>query len=145
MKFNTKTRYGVRTMLELALKSNGEEGVFQKDIAENQDVSVKYLDHIIASLKAAGLIANVGGKKSGYRLNRPSEEITIYDVYTAFQGKLVIIDCLRVEGQCPRKKHCVLKDYWCELNQTIRSSMESINFRDLAAKQRLENDAGNTP
>ena len=70
-------------MLELALKSDKEEGTLQKEIAENQDVSLKYLDHIIASLKSAGLIVNAGGKKSGYRLNRPAEEISIYDVYSA--------------------------------------------------------------
>ena len=77
MKFNTKTRYGLRTMLELALNAEREEGTFQKEIAENQDVSVKYLDHIIADLKSAGLIVNTGGKKSGDRLNRPPEEISL--------------------------------------------------------------------
>lgn len=140
MKFNTKTRYGVRTMLELALNADSEVGVFQKDIAENQDVSVKYLDHIIASLKAAGLIANVGGKKSGYRLNRPAEEISIYDVYAAFEDDLAIIDCLLVDRECPRKQTCVLKEYWCELNQSIRTSMESMNIKDLAEKHRIVNE-----
>ena len=94
MKFNTKTRYGLRTMLELSLNAEREEGTLQKEIAENQDVSIKYLDHIIADLKAAGLIVNVGGKKSGYRLNKPAEDITIYDIYVAFENELVIIDCL---------------------------------------------------
>ncbi len=54
-------------MLELTLNADREEGTLQKEIAENQEVSVKYLDHIIADLKAAGLVVNVGGKKSGYR------------------------------------------------------------------------------
>ena len=140
MKFNSKTRYGVRTMLELALNAGSDEGVFQKEIAENQDVSIKYLDHLIASLKAAGLIANVGGKKSGYRLNRPAEEISVYDVYAAFEDELAIMDCLLVDGECPRKKHCVLKEYWCELNQSIRTSMESMNIKDLAEKHRIANE-----
>ena len=139
MKFNTKTRYGVRTMLELALNENREEGTFQKEIAENQDVSVKYLDHIIADLKAAKLIVNMGGKKSGYRLNRPAEEITIYDIYRAFDDELAIIDCLSVDGACPRKQTCVLKDFWCELNLSIRSSMESMNLKKLATSHRLVN------
>jgi Rrf2 family protein len=132
MKFNTKTRYGLRTMLELALNENGEAGIFQKDIAENQNVSVKYLDHIIAALKAAGLIINVGGKKSGYRLNRQAKDISVYDIYTAFEEELVIIDCLLHWSHCPNKQHCVMKDYWSELNQTIRSSMESMNLKVLA-------------
>ena len=134
MKFNTKTRYGLRTMLELTLNASREEGTLQKEIAQNQDVSVKYLDHIIADLKAAGLVVNVGGKKSGYRLNKPAEEITIYDIYLAFEDELAIIDCLKIEGECPSKQTCVLKEYWCELNQSIKSSMKAKNLKELAQK-----------
>ena len=141
MKFNTKTRYGVRVMLELALNAHKEGGIFQKDIAENQDVSVKYLDHIIASLKKAGVITNVGGKKSGYILTKPAKDITIYDVYTAFEDDLLIIDCLLSDGDCPRKGTCVLRDYWCELNETIKISMSKMNIALLAEKHNLLSEA----
>jgi len=140
MKFNTKTRYGLRTMLELTLNADRQEGTLQKEIAENQDVSVKYLDHIIADLKAAGLIVNAGGKKSGYRLNKPAEEITIYDIYVAFENELVIIDCLHINGECPKKGKCVLKEYWCELNQSIKTSMASQNLKELAKKHKNANN-----
>lgn len=124
-------------MLELALHEDSGEGIFQKDISENQAVSVKYLDQIIASLKKAGLIANVAGKKSGYKLGRPAAEISIFDIYLAFDEKLAIIDCLITGSHCPRKKRCVLKDYWCELNETIRTKMESMNL-GMLAMQHLE-------
>ena len=139
MKFNTKTRYGVRTMLELALNEDSDEGTFQKDIAENQEVSVKYLDHIIADLKTAGLVVNTGGKKSGYRLNKPAGEISIYDIYSAFGDELAIIDCLIAGSDCPNKQTCVLKDFWCDLNQSIRKSMESMDLKTLAEKHRITN------
>jgi Rrf2 family protein len=136
MKFNTKTRYGVRVVLELALNASEEGGIFQKEIAETQDVSIKYLDHIIASLKKAGIITNVGGKKSGYVLAKSANDITIYDVYTAFEDDLAIIDCLLSDGACPRKNNCAMKDYWCDLNQTIKNSMQSMNMELLARKHR---------
>ena len=98
MKFNTKTRYGLRVILELALNADMEGGTFQKDIAKNQDVSVKYLDHIISSLKKAELVSNVGGKKSGYELTRSANDINIYDVYAAFEDDLAIIDCLVIDA-----------------------------------------------
>jgi len=134
MKFNTKTRYGVRVVFELALNVNREGGTLQKEIAESQDVSIKYLDHIISGLKKAGLISNIGGKKSGYVLARPANEISIYDVYSAFEDNLAIIDCLLTEGECPRKGMCVMKDYWCDLNETIRNSMMSMNVESMAEK-----------
>jgi len=134
MKFNTKTRYGVRVVFELALNVNREGGTFQKEIAESQKLSIKYLDHIISSLKKAGLISNIAGKKSGYVLARPASEISIYDVYSAFEDNLAIIDCLLTEGECPRKGMCVMKDYWCDLNETIRNSMMSMNIELMAEK-----------
>ena len=136
MKFNTKTRYGVRVLLELALKAEKEGGTFQKEIAKSQDVSVKYLDQIIAALKKAGLVTNLGGKKSGYILAKPANRISIYDVYLAFEDDLAIIDCLLSDGNCPRKALCVMKDYWCELNLTIRKNMEAMNIEEMARKHR---------
>lgn len=127
-------------MLELSLNAKSETGILQKEIAENQHVSVKYLDHIIADLKAAGLVVNAGGKKSGYKLNRPAEEISIFDIYLAFEDDLAIIDCLLPHGHCPRKKTCVLKNYWQGLNHTIRNSMESQNLKDLVDKTRAAED-----
>ncbi len=132
MKFNTKTRYGVRVVFELALNVNREGGTLQKEIAESQNVSIKYLDHIISALKKAGLISNIAGKKSGYVLARPANEITIYDVYSAFEDNLAIIDCLLAEGECPKKDLCVMRDYWCELNETIRNNMKSMNVELMA-------------
>ena len=134
MKFNTKTRYGVRVVFELALNVNREGGTLQKEIAESQHVSIKYLDQIISSLKKAGLISNIAGKKSGYVLARPANEISIFDVYSAFEDNLAIIDCLLTEGECPRKGMCVMKDYWCDLNETIRNSMMSMNVELMAEK-----------
>ena len=132
MKFNTKTRYGLRTMLELALNEDNVEGIFQKEIAQNQDVSLKYLDQIIASLKSAGLLVNVSGKKSGYKLNRPASDITIYDIYLAFEDELEIIGCLNPDSECTRKNQCVLRGFWCELNNSIIIKMKSMNIYVLA-------------
>ena len=142
MKFNTKTRYGLRTILELSLNENNREGILQKEISKKQEVSVRYLDNIIALLKASGLIVNVGGKKSGYRLTRPAREVSIYDVYLAFEDEMAIIDCLLHEGECSRKKNCALKGFWCDLNNTIKTSMKSMNMEILAENYRNTDDPG---
>jgi Rrf2 family protein len=141
VKFNTKTRYGLRTMLELSLNTNPGKGVLQKEIAENQAVSVRYLDQIIASLKAANLIINAGGRKSGYKLKRPSHDITIYDVYLAFDDELSIIDCLRPGEECPRNQSCVLRKFWNNLNDNIKSQMEAVNLKMLAEDYRSSEKA----
>jgi len=118
MKINSKVKYGLRTLIELGMHDNNS-GVFQKDIAKNQQISQKYLDPIIAALKISGLIVNIGGKKSGYILKKPPSEITIFDVYTTFEPTPAIINCLACPSVCNRENICSVKDYWSELNDVI--------------------------
>ncbi len=134
MKFNTKTRYGLRAMIELAML-DGDKGILQKDISKNQNISMKYLDHIVSHLKAAGLIINVAGKKSGYRLARDADRISVYDIYRAFDNDLSIIDCLLEEGLCRRDKMCAAREFWDKLNEKIIHYMDSVMLSDLSDRQ----------
>lgn len=134
MKLNTKTRYGIRTMIELAMEWESK-GLFQKDISERQNISYKYLDHIISALKTRGLIANVEGKKSGYRLTRAPEEISVYDIFTAFEPEIAIVDCIGREGKCMNERKCASQDLWFNLNNHIIQYLKSENLKTLADKQ----------
>lgn len=134
MKFNTKTRYGIRTMIELAMNKQ-KQGMYQKDISRNQDISYKYLDHIIAGLKSSGLITTIAGKKSGYRLSKEPFKITVYDIYNAFNPEFAVIDCLIDDGVCWKDKKCAAKDFWCGLNSNIIRYLKSTTIDDLAKKQ----------
>jgi Rrf2 family protein len=135
MKLNTKTRYGIRSMIELAMNWGGK-GLFQKDISERQSISYKYLDHIISALKTKGLIVNVEGKKSGYRLARKPEQITVYDIFTAFEAELAIVDCVtNTKEKCTGSKSCAAQELWCGLNTHLTEYLKSTNLKELADKQ----------
>jgi len=134
MKVNTKIRYGLRTIIHLAAKDD-KSGIFQKDIAEEQNISYKYLDSIIPVLKANGLIRNVGGRGSGYVLSKPAQKITVYDVYSAFENKVSILDCLFESGHCERKPLCTARDFWSKLNLVIDKEMKKTKISDLIYKK----------
>ena len=135
MKINTKVRYGIRTMIEIALHWKGE-GVFQKEISERQEISFKYLDQIISSLKVSGLILNSEGRGSGYKLSRDPESISVYDVYRAFENELCIIDCLANGSDCNRDQICPTKDFWHQFNIHMVEFMDSTSIADLVEKQK---------
>lgn len=138
MKFSTKTRYGVRAMLEIAMHtSNG--GIFQKDISKNQDISNKYLDHIIHGLKVADLISKKG-KKGGYVLTRKPSEITIYDINNAFEPGICVIECLDKINICNRKKGCRVRGFWSKLNNIIISYLQGVTLEDLLESPDLIDD-----
>ena len=139
MKFNTKTRYGIRTMIELAMHWQGE-GVFQKEISERQEISFKYLDQLISSLKASGLIENADGRMSGYVLAKDPVDISMYDIYKAFEPELTIVDCLSEGGICTRSGQCAAREFWDGLNKLIIKYLEDNNLEVLAQKQKKLNE-----
>lgn len=138
MKFSTKTRYGIRTMMEIACH-NDQEGIYQKNIAENQDISVKYLDHIIHALKVAGLITPVRGRKSGYILTRPPAEISMLDIHLAFEPGIHVVDCLSEHVYCEKNGHCAAQGFWKDLNHLIIDHFSTTSLEDLLHEQKKLN------
>jgi len=140
MKLNTKTRYGLRAIIEIAIQEN-EQGVFQKDIAQNQEISIKYLDQIISELKSANLITTIGGKKSGYRLTKSPKDILVYDVYKAFNSPLKLIDCYGTDKECTKHNNCAAQGLWCKLNKQIIKFMESKTLEEIVQEQKKLNNS----
>ena len=117
-------------MLEIALAET-ETGVFQKDISERQKISNKYLDSIITNLKTAGLITNLKGKKSGYRITRKPSEIKILDIYKAFEPGINIVDCTSASYSCDLENTCGVLYFWKGLNTLITEYFESFTLENL--------------
>ena len=142
MKVNTKIRYGLRTMIEIAMNA-GTTGLLQKEISERQGIPIKYLDKIIAELKAANLILNVNGKRSGYRLAQPANKITVYDIYKTFEGRVAVINCLYedAEGNCCRNMECASQEFWHVLSTEMEATLHSKTLDKLVKRQmQLENE-----
>ncbi len=118
-------------MLEIAQSGSAKKGIFQKDISKNQEISNKYLDHIIQALKTSQLISNVKGKKSGYVLARNASEITMFDIHRAFEPGICLIECLSGSFQCPMEDGCLTKGFWGQLNNIIIKFFKSVTLEDL--------------
>jgi len=122
-------------MLEIALDET-ENGVFQKDIAARQKISVKYLDNIISSLKTSGLILTRHGRKSGYVLSRKPSEITVLDIYNAFEPGMKVVDCVSHNFNCELADTCGVKSFWTGLNSVIDNYFVEHTLEDLIKEHR---------
>lgn len=92
MKITSKGRYGLKIMLELSAKESLGRLIKSREIAERQNIPVKYLEQIINILKRQGLVISVRGADGGYRLAKEPNEITVYQILTALEGDLSILD-----------------------------------------------------
>jgi len=91
MKLSSRSRYGLRAILELAVEyGNGPLQI--KTIAEREDISNKYLEQLVAMLKASGLVRSIRGPKGGYELTRPPGDVKLSEVFTTLEGPVVAVD-----------------------------------------------------
>jgi len=97
----------------------------------DQDLSNKYLDHIVHSLKTAGIICNQRGKKSGYHLCKKPVEITLLDIYSAFEPSVCLVECLDPSVNCSRAGECKTQPVWRALNGKITLYMKTITLEDI--------------
>ena len=93
MTFSSKAEYGVRLMVELGRQEDGERPTSLKAIAAAEDLPLSYLEHVVASLKKAGLVESSRGAQGGYRLARPPAEIPMDEVVLALEGSIAPMEC----------------------------------------------------
>lgn len=132
MKISTRGRYGLRAMVDLAIRY-GKAPTLLKDIAKRQDVSMKYLDHIITPLRAAGLISRA---KGGYVLARPPAEISCVEVIKILEGSLAPVECVDNPDICFRADTCVTIDIWREIKKTLEGLLKPLTLEALAKRQK---------
>jgi Rrf2 family transcriptional regulator, cysteine metabolism repressor len=136
MRISTKGRYGVRAMFDLAMH-NRENAIALKSVAQREHISEKYLEHLFASLKKAGLIHSVRGAQGGYRLAHPPEEITLGDIIRVLEGPVTPSECVTEESEiCERMAECVMHDVWCRIRTQIDDVLDSITLADVCEEQR---------
>jgi len=140
MKISTKGRYALRLMLDIAAHDSGEP-VRIKEIASRQEISAKYLEHIVAILSKAGYVKSIRGPQGGYRLTRKPEEYSLGDILRLTEGSLAPVECLEGEtNQCHRAGDCITLLFWKKLDKAIREVTEGYTLEDLLTWQ---NQAGN--
>ena len=135
MKLGTKTRYSARAMVDLALNYEDGNGVVSAgEISARQQLSVKYLEHLLASLRAAGLVRSVRGAKGGHILARPPDEINLREIYHVFEGVEGFVECTTSPELCDRIDGCVTREVWTQIYDACMGILESTTLEDLARR-----------
>ena len=137
MKLTTKGRYAVTAMMDLALHQSEDEHVSLKSIASNQEISVAYLEQIFSKLKAGGLVNGTRGPNGGYRLSRPAEAISIFEIIDAVDEP---IDVTRCHGKkdCQDGEVCLTHELWTDLSNQISSFLNQLKLGEIVQTERVQ-------
>lgn len=132
MMISTKGRYALNIMLDLAKHDDGSY-ISLKDISDRQEISMKYLEAIIAKLSKGGLVDSARGKSGGYKLNRRVDEYSIGEILILTEKTLAPVACVGYdcENLCDRHSSCLTRPMWDELNEVIMNFLNSKTLADL--------------
>lgn len=133
MKLSTKGRYGLRAIVDLAIYSENET-ISLSSIAERENISISYLEQLIAKLKKAGLVISVRGAQGGYKLAKPTHEISVGEVLRVLEGNLDPVNCAEVvggENNCSSSELCVTKYVWKRISDSINDAVDQIYLSEL--------------
>ena len=129
-------RYGTRIMLELALRDE-QAPVSSGEIAASEELSRKYVESLMVLLRTAGLVQSARGAQGGYKLSRPSQGISLYDLFQALEGTEAFVPCSAAAAACPRYQACVTRDVWAEMLAATTRVLRETALADLAERSRI--------
>ena len=135
MKLSTKGRYGTRALLDVALHQE-DSPVQLKVIAQRQQISLHYLEHIVAPLIAAGLLRSTRGAYGGVSLGKPPQEIVLSEVIQVLEGSITLVECVDDPNVCSRADICATRDVWTDVKKAMAGVLESVTLQDLVERQK---------
>ncbi|MCM2286865.1 MAG: Rrf2 family transcriptional regulator [Desulfobacula sp.] len=134
MRLTTKSRYGTRLILDLAVYGK-DRPVPLSDVSSRQNISVKYLEQITRKLKKAGIVDSCRGPSGGHMLAKSPEEISIGQIVRILEESTVIADCAdqkkKICGVCNRAGECLSRWVWVEAGRAMFDCLDRITISSL--------------
>ena len=136
MKLSKKGEYALRSLINLGIAVEVKRSLVQvSELADNEQIPVKFLEQIMQALKEAGLVTSVRGKFGGYRLAKPAREITIGQVVRLIDGPLAPIGCVSQSAYekctCPDEAHCGLRMLMLDVRNAIAGILDRYTLADV--------------
>jgi Rrf2 family protein len=135
--FSAKTEYGVRLMVALGRSHDGPTSL--KAIAEAEGLPLSYLEHVVASLKRAGLVTSSRGAHGGYRLARPAADVAMDEVVLALEGAIAPMECfvhvpterVACSHQGDRSAACSTRLLWMRVQSGVVRALQGTTLAEL--------------
>lgn len=133
MNLTSRSRYALKIMMDLALYGANQPLVRRGDIASRQGIPTDYLDQIMVKLRAGNLVESIRGRSGGYRLARPANAITMWDLFSSVEDSMIPVECISSGQVCDFEASCSSKEAWGTIFAAIRSSLSGITLGSLAS------------
>jgi len=135
LKVSQKLEYAMRAMIELAQRRDDHALVTAREIAERQQIPLRFLEQQLGALSKAGLVESFRGAGGGCRLSREADAITMAQIADAIEGQIFPMFCLGPSDHtCFQDSRCGLQGFWADVARAVQKVFEETTVADLAAR-----------
>lgn len=142
MRLSKRGEYGLRAMIMLAepSKDGSSPAMVQiKEIAQREQISAKFLEQILLTLKNAGLLHSKMGLGGGYYLARSASEVTLGQIFRTLDGPVAPIKCVSQMAYepcgCPDEQTCGLRLVMSDVRNAIADILDNTSLADVVNRQ----------
>lgn len=135
LRISQKLEYATRAMIELAARESDGALVPAREIAEAQQIPLRFLEQQLGTLAKAGLVESHRGAGGGCRLSRPATEISMGEIADAIEGKFYPMFCLEPGDEtCFQDSQCGLQGLWNEVQMAVRDVFAKTTVAELLTR-----------
>lgn len=136
MKISAKGEYALRAVLQLTLNHHKQEVTSIQEIAQCQNIPIKFLEQILLTLKKSGLVESKRGNAGGYYLVKEPHQITVGEVLRITDGPVMTLACINSPAGCKRQTRCHFYPLWQDVNATVERIIFTTSFADICDRPR---------
>jgi Rrf2 family protein len=130
-----KTKYGLKALTFIARQAD-RDPVQIAVIAESENISKKYLESILLTLKKNGVLGSKKGKGGGYYLLKNPEDVAMSGVMRVLEGPIAMIPCVSLNfyekcEDCPDENACSVHRLMIEVRDSTLEVFNNTTLADL--------------
>lgn len=130
-----KTKYGIKAMIYLA-KQEGNRPVSIATISKSENISLKFLESILLTLRKDGLLGSKKGKGGGYYLLKDPKDIKMTSIMRVLEGPIAMIPCVSLNyyemcDDCPSEALCAVHHLMLKVRDSMLKIYGTTSLADL--------------
>ncbi|PID88547.1 MAG: transcriptional regulator [Bacteroidia bacterium] len=129
MNLSKTAKYAIRVVSYMALKN--QELYSASHLIQALDVSDKYLKRILTVLSNHHIIKSVQGRYGGFRLNKSTENIHLYEIINAVEDIDKYLGCVLGFAECSCETPCSLHHNWMPIRQEFTAFLENTSISEV--------------
>ena len=135
MRISKRGEYALRSLINLGIAQElGLPLLRIQELAEKENIPIKFLEAILLDLNKAGYLGSKRGKGGGYFIKKPMNKIKIGDIVRLIDGPLAPISCASVTAyapcSCPDEEHCGLRLLMVDVRNAIAGILDKYSLAD---------------